>query len=135
LQGDCFQETRSYPGEYTLPAGTVHRLTLDVGLWNRERIRRELDAVFRFREQHKVPIACNEFGVFVGGAERASQLRWMRDFTSVLREGELGFSYWNYKNLDFGLVSDGERAYANFPQYKNAERLDAELAAILVESS
>jgi hypothetical protein len=131
LHGECFEVTRAYPGEYTLPPGTVHRLPLEVGLWNRERIRRELDPVFRFREEHRVQVACNEFGVFVGGAARDSQLRWMQDFVSVLNDGQFGFSYWNYKNLDFGLVSDGERAYANFAQYQNAERVDQELVSVL----
>jgi hypothetical protein len=74
---------------------------------------------------------CNEFGVFVGGADRASQLRWMEDFLSVLEQHEIGFSYWNYKNLDFGLLSQDEPRFADTPQYQNPERLDHELVALL----
>jgi hypothetical protein len=105
---------------------------MHTGRWDRERIARDLESVFRFREQHHAQVSCDEFGVYVGGADRASQLRWMKDFVSVLGEQGIGFSYWNYKNLDFGLVSDGERAYADFPQYQNANRLDQQLVEILL---
>jgi aryl-phospho-beta-D-glucosidase BglC (GH1 family) len=131
LDGDVFQVRRPYPADYAIAAGTTHRLPLEGGRWDRGRMERDLESVFRFREKHQVPIACNEFGVFVGGADRASQLNWMRDFVTSLDEHGIGFSYWNYKNLDFGLVSRGERAFADYPQYANAERVDHELAAIL----
>ncbi len=132
LEGDVFRVKRPYPGEYAIPAGTQHRLPLAAGTWDRARIERDLEPVFRFREQYHAEVSCDEFGVYVGGADRASQLRWMRDFISVLSEHGIGFSYWNYKNLDFGLVSDGERAYADYPQYRNPQRLDRELLEILL---
>jgi len=131
LEGDVFQVRRTYPGDYTIAPGTEHRLPLEDGRWGRARMERELEAVFRFREKHQAPIACNEFGVFVGGADRASQLHWMRDFVAILDDHDIGFSYWNYKNLDFGLVSQGESAFAEYPQYKNAERVDQELVDLL----
>ncbi len=132
LEGDVFRTRRSYPGEYVLPAGTEHRLPLATGQWDRARMARDLEPVFRFREQHQARVSCDEFGVYVGGADRPSQLRWTRDFVSLLAEHEIGFSYWNYKNLDFGIVSEGERAYADFPQYQNASRLDRQLLELLL---
>jgi endoglucanase len=131
LEGDVFQEARVYPGEYSIPPGTCHRIPLETGRWDKTRLRQQIEEVLRFREQHRVRVACNEFGVYAGGADRASQLRWMRDFVSTLDEQGIGFSYWNYKNLDFGLVSRGEQGFASYPQYDNPERIDHELVEIL----
>ena len=78
-----------------------------------------------------MPVACNEFGVYAGGADRASQLAWMRDFLSLLRENDFGWSYWTYRNLDFGLISRGEALFARAPQYDNPERTDGELVRLL----
>jgi hypothetical protein len=55
----------------------------------------------------------------------------MEDFLSTLEEHGIGFSYWNYKNLDFGLLSRGESSLADYPQYQNPERVDSELVEIL----
>lgn len=131
LSGDVFRATRSYPGTYETAETKDQRLPLEFGTWDKQRMRQELDAVIRFREQHHVPVACNEFGVYVGGAERDSQLNWMRDFLSILQEHGIGYTYWNYKNLDFGLVSKNERRFRDFPQYQNSERTDIELLEVL----
>jgi endoglucanase len=130
IRGDVFSVARPYPGDYTLPPGTQHRLPLDPGVWDRERMARQLDPVLSFQQRHRVPVACNEFGVYVGGADRSSQLRWMSDFMALLKERDFGFSYWNYKNLDFGLVSMNERRFAGYPQYR-ANGIDQELADVL----
>lgn len=131
LQGEVFKPARTYPGDYVIPADTVDRHPLDPGRWDRDRMERELSQVFAFRERHSARVVCNEFGVYVGGADRASQLRWMEDFLSLLEAHDIGFSYWNYKNLDFGLISEEEPRFVAYPQYQNDERLDAELLAVL----
>lgn len=131
LEGEVLQEARAYPGEYSIPDGTQHRLPLETGRWDKARLRQHLEQVLRFRERHRVRVACNEFGVYVGGADRASQLRWMRDFVSTLDEEVIGFTYWNYKNLDFGVVSRKEQRFASYPQYDNPERIDGGLVEIL----
>jgi endoglucanase len=134
LQGEVFRRRRSYPGEYSVPEGTQHRLPLETGRWDRDAMQEMLEPVIRFRKLHRVEIACNEFGVYVGGADRESQLRWMQDFISILLEHGIGYSYWNYKNLDFGLVSSGERAFADFPQYQNTDRIDSAIVEILTKT-
>jgi aryl-phospho-beta-D-glucosidase BglC (GH1 family) len=131
LDGEVFRVARPYPGNYTIPEGTSDRHPLDHGPWDRSRMVQKLEQVFRFQQAYGATAACNEFGVYVGGADRASQLRWMNDFLSVLKEHGIGFSYWNYKNLDFGLVSRGESRFAEYPQYANAERVDHELVELL----
>jgi endoglucanase len=132
IEGEVFQEHRAYPGNYSIPPGTQHRLPLETGCWDKARMLRHLEEVLRFRERHRVEIACNEFGVYAGGADRASQLRWMRDFVSTLEDQAIGFSYWNYKNLDFALVSRGEKRFAGYPQYDNRDRIDHELVQSLL---
>jgi endoglucanase len=131
VEDELFRTRRAYPGDYSIEKSDRHRLPLDAGRWDKARMERQLEPVFRFREMHRVAVACNEFGVYVGGADRGSQLRWMEDFLSVLVEHGIGFSYWNYKNLDFGLVSVNERLFADYPQYQNPERVDTELVQLL----
>lgn len=131
LDGDVFKVRRPYPSNYAIGSETRHRLPIEAGQWDRARMCEELQPVFRFRERHRVEVACNEFGVFVGGADRDSQLNWMRDFVAVLGEHEIGLSYWNYKNLDFGIISQGEGAFAAYAQYQNPDRIDADLVRIL----
>jgi len=126
------QVKREYPGDYKKPEGYHQRLDHDFGLWNRQTMADFLAPVTRFREKYQVPVACGEFGVFVQ-APRESQLRWMDDFLSILRDSDIGYSYWNYKNLDFGLISEGEQLHQDLPQYQNDQRLDRELTEKLVK--
>lgn len=131
VDGEVFRQRRAYPGNYRIPEGTQHRLPLESGVWDKARMRSELEPVFQFRKKHRVPVACNEFGVYVGGADRDSQMTWIQDFVSVLEENGIGYSYWNYKNLDFGLVSHNERRFADYRQYANPNRVDRELVELL----
>jgi len=126
-----YQVKRPYPGDYRLSAETESRLPLEAGRWDRARMAQSLEPVARFRERFRVPVACNEFGVYAGGADRAAQLAWMRDILSVLRDFDLGWSYWNYLNLDFGLISRNETRFERSPQYDNPERTDHELVQVL----
>lgn len=131
IVGEHMRQSRTYPGTYTLPPDTQSRLPLETGHWDRAQIDRSLEHVARFRAKYQVAVGCHEFGVYVGGADRASQLNWMRDFLSVLRDHGIGWSYWNYKNLDFGLISRNESLFANHPQYANPERIDHEMVKLL----
>jgi endoglucanase len=131
VDGDFIRVRRPYPGDYVLPPEAQSRLPLDAGRWDRARLAAYLAPVFRFREKHRVRVACNEFGVYVGGPDRTSQLAWIADILGLFREHGIGWSYWTYRNLDFGLVSRGERHFAELPRYANAERTDRELVALL----
>jgi len=131
VDGDVFHVRRPYPGTYALPPDATDRLPVDGGRWDRARLEEYLAPVFRFRERHRARVACNEFGVYVGGPDRASQLAWMTDMLGIFRAHGIGWTYWTYKNLDFGLVSRGEHRYADKPQYAGPERLDRELVALL----
>ena len=126
-------QTTSYPGEYKLKEGVEYaRMEPELGYWDQNRMREFLEPVLEFRDRTKLPVACNEFGVFLQ-AGRVGQLNWIQDLLEIFREYEIGYSYWNYKNLDFGVKSINESLHADLPQFQNANRLDVELLQILCE--
>lgn len=130
--GSAFKLARPYPGDYSIANDGATRLPLDEeGRWERGRLERILEPVVRFRERYSARVACNEFGVFMGGPDTASRHAWMRDILGIFKERGFGWTYWNYKNLDFGIVSVGEKLFESAPQYDNPERVDRELVEIL----
>ena len=131
LSHPVFHESRQYPGVITLPEGADHRLPLEGGLWDRDRLAREIEAVTNFREKWNLPVSCDEFGVYKAGPDRICQLAWLRDLLGLLGERGIGWSYWNYRNLDFGIVSRGESLFENDPCYANEDRCDRELVELL----
>ncbi|MBN1306666.1 MAG: cellulase family glycosylhydrolase [Chitinispirillaceae bacterium] len=114
--------TRTYPADFgeglVLKYGFIH----SAGVWNRDRFIEELEPVVRFGQTNGAPVICNEFGVYAP-VPLELQLTWLDDLLSVLRERGIGFTYWNYKNLDFGIISCGEALHENLPQYDNPERI------------
>jgi TolB protein len=67
-------------------------------------LRHHLAHVFRFRDTHQVPVYCGEFGV-LNLAPQEDALRYYRDVVRLLRREGIGFSNWNYKSDNFGLVT------------------------------
>lgn len=127
------REIRSWPADFGADPGLPTRLHFEYGRWDRERLRAALAAPIAFRERHGVPVACNEFGVYAP-APLDDRLRYLGDLTQIFREADIGWSYWNYKNLDFGLVSLGEKLHESLPQYANPARLDSAALALLQAS-
>ena len=131
IEDPYFHIKRTWPGVYSPPEKDAKtRLNMDFGAWDKSRLKASLQNALDFRAKYKVPVACNEFGVYAQ-VDRESQMHWIEDFLEILKEAEIGYTYWNYKNLDFGLVSDGESLHKNLKQYDNAERLDKELLSLL----
>jgi hypothetical protein len=108
----------------------LNHLPLETGRWDRARMEQALEPVVRFRERFHVPVGCHEFGVYAGGADHVSQLAWMRDFLSLLRDHDLGWSFWNYLDLDLGLISRHEALFARSPQHDHLERTDNEMVKL-----
>ena len=124
------REARPYPGDYGPGFVRKYGLTMSAGKWDRERLVKEFEPVNAFRKKYNAHVICNEFGVYTP-AELQSQLRWYDDLLSVLKEMEIGFSYWNYKNLDFGIISIGETLHENLPQYNNEKRINYPVLDVL----
>jgi len=121
---------RDYPSDYGRGLVRKYDLLTSAGAWDRERIAKEFEPVNAFRKKYNVPVICNEFGVYTP-VELQAQLRWYDDLLYVLREMEIGFSYWNYKNLDFGILSIGEKLHESLPQYDNPERINYPVLDVL----
>ena len=128
-----FKIKRPWPGDYAPPEnGGTTRLDVEYGVWDKARLQASIQNALDFRAKYDLPVACNEFGVYVQ-VPREYQLAWTRDFLDILREADVGYSYWNYKNLDFGIVSKGESLHNGLAQYDNPERLDSELMEMLAK--
>ncbi|GBU21571.1 endoglucanase [Fibrobacteres bacterium R8-0-B4] len=122
--------TRTYPSDYGPSSAPKYGIVLSKGVWDRDRIVNEFAPVNNFRTKYGVPVICNEFGVYAL-VELEAQLRWYNDVLSVLKDMGIGFSYWNYKNLDFGIISVGEKLHEALPQYGNAERINHSVLDVL----
>jgi len=121
---------RTYPSDYGAGFTMKYERVFSKGVWNRERFVEEFAPVNAFRKKYGVPIICNEFGVYTP-VELDAQLRWYDDLLSVLKDMDIGFSYWNYKNLDFGIISIGEKLHEALPQYGNPERINHPVLDVL----
>jgi aryl-phospho-beta-D-glucosidase BglC (GH1 family) len=130
--GSAFTQERSYPGTYEIIDDGTSRVPLDeAGAWDRDRLAKALEPVFGFRKRYGLPVACNEFGVYMGGPDSRSRYAWLRDLLGLFNENDIGWTYWNYKNLDFGIMSKGESLFDDAPQYQNPDRVDLDLLDIL----
>jgi len=124
------KEERTYPDDYGQGFIRKYGFIQSAGNWDRSRFAEEFEPVSEFSKKYNAPVICNEFGVYTP-VELKAQLRWYEDLLSVLREMNIGFSYWNYKNLDFGIISIGESLHENLPQYGNKERINYPVLDVL----
>ncbi len=131
---EAFHQARAWPGDYVLPPDADHRLPLESGRWDRDRLAQCLEPVVAFRERYGLRVSCDEFGVYKAGPARVHQLAWIRDLLGLFTQHGIGWTYWNYRNLDFGLLSRGESLFAEDPCYSNPERCDQELVELLLKS-
>jgi hypothetical protein len=127
------RQSRTYPADYgrgfTRKYGFVH----SAGLWDKNRMSEEIGTVVEFGKRCGKTVVCNEFGVYAP-VPLDLQIRWLKDLLGVLKENGIGFSYWNYRNLDFGIVSKGEQLHQSLPQYDNPERINYQVLGLLREN-
>lgn len=64
--------------------------------------RRLAPAVEFMRDRHTV-LHCGEFGV-IDRAPLQTRINWTRDMVKILKNLGIGYAYWTYKAMDFGLV-------------------------------
>lgn len=57
----------------------------------------------QFMEQEDKSLYCGEFGV-IDQAPMQTRINWAQDFIDILNEYKIGYAYWCYKKMDFGLV-------------------------------
>ncbi len=124
-----FQQNYDYPGEIKI-SPEIPLSAWEIGKWDKSRMVQSFEPVMQFMEKYQAECICNEFGVYVQVA-RAAQMAWLKDLLSVFHETDIGHTYWNYKNLDFGLISVNEQLHQDLPQYQNPGRWDGELADLI----
>lgn len=108
-----FDQAVEYPGiavglEPFLEKNPLYknRLSEDVNIqFDKMYLRKRLDAAINFSNKISQPVHCGEFGV-IDRASMATRKNWTRDMVSLFNELDIGYAYWCYKAMDFGLVDD-----------------------------
>jgi len=75
--------------------------------WDAHRIRLEIDAVAAWGRANRVPLICNEFGVYRAVTPVASRLAWLSDVRTALEADSIGWAMWDYHN-GFGVAVKGK---------------------------
>jgi hypothetical protein len=110
----AYGEDVPYPGpvpkveEYLarpdLPASTREKLAPHRGrVWDKAALR-ELLAPAAGLIRRGLAVNCGEFGV-IEEAPRETRLNWTRDVVDLFREMGIGWHYWTYRAMDFGVCS------------------------------
>lgn len=135
-----YNKAVDYPGK---PEGMEHFLTKiksedpnfyetmneENKYWNRQTLLESLQPIFDFKKKFNVPILCGEFGAIVL-ANPLTRQKWLKDLIEIFIENDISYTYWNYKNMDFGLI-DYTEVYKNNPNYDTQSRMDKETIKIL----
>jgi len=96
------------------------RLSEDVDQYfDRVYLLKRLQPAIAFSHSLNQPLHCGEFGV-IDKADRQTRINWIRDMVSLFEGNNIGYAYWTYKEMDFGLVD------------QQGNILDQELIDILV---
>lgn len=121
----AFNRTIAYPGEFAGLEAFLkeHPLYAEkngyLAFWQNDlRLMKHnlLDAE-RFVNYTGKPLYCGEFGV-IERADEDSAAGWVHDFVLEMRRMDIGYAYWNYKLMDFGLVDADSRL--RFPKILKA---------------
>jgi endoglucanase len=72
--------------------------------WNSERIDGEIAQVAEWGRRNKVPVMCNEFGVYRQYADPRDRGEWIEDVRTSLERHGIGWTMWDYSG-SFGVVT------------------------------
>jgi endoglucanase len=72
--------------------------------WDRERVNGEIAFVAEWAHAHKVPVTCNEFGVYRTFSDESSRTAWLSDVRRALEKNGVGWTMWDYRG-GFGVVT------------------------------
>lgn len=98
-------------------------------VWNKQALNESLKPVLDFKNKYNVPVLCGEFGT-IALAKPQTRLNWLKDVVDLFKENDIWFTYWNYKNMDFGIMDFTEQ-YRHNPNYDTKTRIDYESVKIL----
>lgn len=79
--------------------------------WDAARIDMEIGQVAEWAKSRKVPVMCDEFGVYREDTDPADRGAWLLDVRTSLEKHDMGWTLWDYDG-GFGVVTtrDGRRA-------------------------
>ena len=95
--------------------------------WNKETLRNLLRPGAEWARERGVRLHCGEFGAYLLGP-RADRYRWLEDVIELFLEFDIGWSYWSYKYMGFGVLYDVAE-FARLPEY--ASGMDPQLLKII----
>src|SRR5229473_2491467 len=72
--------------------------------WGAPRIDAEIDQAADWAKQYKVPLICNEFGVYRAFADSRDRAVWINDVRTSLEHHDIGWTMWDYSG-SFGVVT------------------------------
>jgi len=75
--------------------------------WNADRIEMEIDQVAQWAKQSRIPVICNEFGVFRQNASPQDRAAWLADVRTSLEGHAIGWAMWDYSG-NFGVVTKAD---------------------------
>jgi endoglucanase len=85
----------------------VHRLDLiryGQDHWDASRIEAEIHQADEWAKQNRVPLICNEFGVYRRFADPQDRAAWIRDVRTSLERHNIGWAMWDYSG-SFGVAT------------------------------
>jgi hypothetical protein len=79
--------------------------------WDAHRIKLLMDEAAAWGHANRVPLICNEFGVFRDHSDPQSRANWIRDMRTAMEADGIGWTMWDYRG-NFGVVTkeDGQPA-------------------------
>jgi len=96
---------REAPGERSVYAPHLHDAFIDAGwsyrFWNHLLMKRAVRLRIREAQRMEVPVFFGEFGLVQSNSGFA---RYLRDFTDLMDEYQLGWTYWSYDRGPFGVL-------------------------------
>ena len=83
-------------------------LILRYGLdhWDANRIAVEIGQAAEWAKHWRVPLTCNEFGVYRKNSDSQDRARWLHDVRSTLETDGIGWNMWDYSG-GFAVVNGG----------------------------
>jgi hypothetical protein len=72
--------------------------------WDAARMEAEINQADDWAKRHKVPLICNEFGVFRNFSDPKDRSTWIKDVREALERHNIGWTMWDYSG-SFGVVT------------------------------
>lgn len=85
------------------PADRFHLENYWLDHWDGHRIRLLVDEAAAWGKENRVPLICNEFGVYRPVSDPVSRNAWIRDVRTALEANRIGWAMWDYHN-GFGVA-------------------------------